>query len=100
MSNVAWPERGNRGGSSNRPSRQYKETHNISTSVLALEAGKYYECSEIEDNSLTKRLHLRLWNNGYTLLRKEKPNTEVIDLVRVTSKSKRRVVEKEEIIPE
>ena len=89
--------RGTRGGSGNRPSRiKYRETHNNSTSVPAMEAGKYYECSQLEDNSLTKRLHLRLWNNGYTLLRKGKPNTDSTDFVRVTSKQKRRVVEIEE----
>ena len=81
--------RGTRGGKRDRPSRHY-ETHNISTSVLALEAGKYYECSELEDRSLTKRLHLRLWGgNRSTLLLRGRPVNDYPDLPREQSRSKR-----------
>ena len=78
-----------------RGKKKPRETHNISTSVLAIEAGKYYECFDVvEDRSLTKQQHLRFFNQS--LLRRGKPIADKLTLMRETSKTHKRVLEIEE----
>lgn len=56
------------------------------------EAAKYWECSQLEDNSLSKRLKLRSWGMK-RLLKQGNPFKPEIFTIRETSKTHRRKVE-------
>jgi hypothetical protein len=102
---VEWPGRGNRGKGSQEKRNADKLKRSSSMTAVAMEAGKFrqdfdfvesynkdtnkIERRYINDQSLTKQQHLRLFDKRGGLLLKGDPFAMPTDIKRETSRSKR-----------